>query len=105
MNVVRLKLKKGGGAGPFVAQVGTVTRVVVELPKFEAQVLDELGGPVPDVAVNVRFSNGQIHQQQTDANGTVSISHRFPEEVVSMTLPELDGALWDLDPLEGEGDP
>lgn len=97
MNEVRVKLRKGGAAGPFQVQVGTRTRVIVERPQFEAQVLDELGGPVPNVGVNVRFSSGHTEVHETDANGRVSFFHDFPEEVVTMTLPDLDGALWDLE--------
>lgn len=98
MNEVRVKLKKGGRAGPFRVATGTTTKVLVERPTFEAVILDDIGGPVPNVLVSVRFSNGQLEQHETDASGRVSFRHDFPEEIVSMTLPNLDGSLWDLDP-------
>lgn len=104
MNEIKVKLMKGGRAGPFQVATGTKTRVLVQRPTFEAVVLDELGGPVPDVLVSVRFSNGQLEEHETDASGRVRFPHDFPEESVSMTLPNLDGSLWDLDPVHSPED-
>lgn len=97
MDDVHIKIKPGGGAGPFQVQVGMTTRVLVEFPVFQTVILDELDAPVPGVLVRVTFSDGHALEQTTDAEGKVSIEHDRFDEVVDVTLPNLDGSLWDVE--------
>lgn len=98
MDDVHIKIKPGGGAGPFQVQVGVMTRVYVEFPVFETVILDELDAPVPGVLVRVTFSNGEALERTTDTEGKVSIEHDRFDEVVDVTLPNFDGSLWDVEP-------
>lgn len=97
MDEVHLKIKPGGGAGPFKARVGSVTHLIVDIPRFETVVLDELDAPVPGVLVRVTFSNGHSVERTTDAQGNVAIDHDRFDEVVDVTLPKFDGGLWEVE--------
>ena len=97
MDEVRVKLKRGGVAGPFKARIGAATRVVIVRPRFETVILDALDAPVAGVVGRVAFANGHVEERTTDADGKVSFAHFWPEEKVDVSLPELDGGLWELE--------
>ena len=102
MPELNLKLQRGGRAGPFKVAVGSTTRVIVEMPRFETVILDDLNAPIPNVLVRIEFASGHVEERVSDSNGRVAVRHAFPNEEVSVTLPKLDGALWDIEPRTGE---
>lgn len=102
MAEIRVKLDTERHAGPFFVATGVENTIIVQRPRFEVELLDDLNSPMAGVMCRVEFSDGRVVKKRSDAQGLFSALHDLGESLASFTLPEQDGSTWEVDPKNSD---